>query len=149
MANTLSIIPAETRYAAAIKELLSGEKLPVDDISSDLKNFFIATDNGFIVGSIGIEMYGQYGLLRSLTVKPEYRNMKIASELVNKLEDHARLSGLEAIFLLTETASTYFERKGYKIINRDEVPAPIQKSSEFSHVCPQSAIVMVKNIQGQ
>ena len=149
MANTLSIIPAEARYAEAIKELLSGEKLPIDDISSDLKNFFIATDNGFIVGSIGIEIYGQYGLLRSLAVKPQYRNMKIAGELVKKLETHARLSGLEAIFLLTETAATYFERKGYKIINRDEVPALLQASSEFSHVCPQSATVMIKNIQEQ
>jgi amino-acid N-acetyltransferase len=147
MTNTLSIVPAEARYAGAIKEILSNEKLPVSDLPADLKNFFVATDNGRIVGSIGLEVYGKYGLLRSLAVKPEYRNMKIARELMNKLEENARQSGLKAIYLLTEKASVYFEQKGFKIIQRNEAPADLQQSSEFTHTCPQSAIAMVKNIQ--
>ena len=147
MTNTLSIIPAEARHAESIKAILLNEKLPVADLPSDMKNFFIATDNRFIVGSIGLELYDRYGLLRSLAVKPGYRNMKIAGELINKLEEWARQSGLEAIYLLTETASTYFERKGFTTIKRDEVPPILQQSSEFSHVCPQSATVMVKQIQ--
>jgi amino-acid N-acetyltransferase len=48
--------------------------------------------------------------------------------------------------LLTETAPGYFETKGYQQITRADVPEEVQQSSEFSHVCPQSAIVMKKII---
>jgi len=53
---------------------------------------------------------------------------------------------LVGIYLLTETAQGYFEKKGYAVINRGGVPLAVQQSSEFSHVCPVSAVVMRKEI---
>jgi amino-acid N-acetyltransferase len=147
MINTLSIVPAEARYAEALKELLSSEKLPVEDLPGDLQNFLIATDNGFVIGCIGLELYDRYGLLRSLVLKPEYRGMNMAGELVKKLELMAKDLGLSALYLLTETASGFFGKKGYTVIQRNEVPEEIKVSSEFSHVCPASAIVMQKTIR--
>jgi amino-acid N-acetyltransferase len=146
MINTLSIVPAEARYAEALKELLSSEKLPVEDLPEDLRNFLMAADNGFIIGCIGLERYAQYGLLRSLVLNPDYRGMDIAGELVKKLESMAKDFGLSALYLLTETASGFFGKKGYTVIQRNEVPEEIKVSSEFSHVCPQSAIVMIKKL---
>lgn len=146
MSNTLLIVPAEARHGEAVKEMLRNEKLPVSDLPADLKNFYIATDNGSVIGSIGLETYDEFGFLRSLVVKPEYRTRKIAGELVKKLEEHAQQAGLGAIYLLTETASAYFQQKGFTIIKRDEMPSVLQQSSEFTHTCPQSAIAMFKPI---
>jgi amino-acid N-acetyltransferase len=79
-------------------------------------------------------------------VKPAFRNQNIAGKLIAQIETLAGSKDLKTIFLLTETAPEYFARKGYEKITRNDVPAEIQQSSEFSHVCPQSAIVMKKDI---
>ncbi|HTD41439.1 MAG TPA: arsenic resistance N-acetyltransferase ArsN2 [Mucilaginibacter sp.] len=143
------LINEAINYREAILALLSSEKLPEDDLSATLENFLVATGDDELTGTIGLEIYGDYGLLRSLVVKPAFRNQNIASKLVAQIETLASSKGLRAIFLLTETAPDYFARKGYQKITRNEVPAEVQRSSEFSHACPQSAIVMKKDINKQ
>jgi amino-acid N-acetyltransferase len=91
-----------------------------------------------------MEQYGEYGLLRSMVVHPDFRNQQIAADLVDTLEQRATAAGLKALYLLTETASGYFSRKGFSTVQRETVPDAIKVSSEFSHVCPVSATVMVK-----
>ena len=54
--------------------------------------------------------------------------------------------GLREIILLTETAPDYFAEKGFQQISRNEIAPEVQQSSEFSHVCPQSAIAMKREI---
>jgi len=116
------------------------------DLLADLDNFFIASDNDHVIGAVGLEMYNNYGLLRSLVVNKDYRNEKIAARLVRRLEKKAKDLGIDCIYLLTETAPGYFTKNGYEKIRREQVPADLMSSSEFSHVCPQSAIVMQKYI---
>jgi len=129
-----------------IVAILSAEKLPVDDLPEKLDTFLVARDNGQLVGVIGLEVYGTYGLLRSLAVLPGYRNKGIAGKLINRLESVAKLNDLKEIYLLTETAPEYFTGKAFQKITRDEVPDEVKQSSEFSHVCPVSAVVMKKSI---
>jgi len=126
--------------------LLSSEKLPAGDLPATLENFLMAVQDDELIGVIGLEIYGNYSLLRSLVVKPAFRNQNIAGKLIAQIETLAVSKGLKAIFLLTETATDYFARKGYEKISRNDVPEEVQQSSEFSHVCPQSAIVMKKDI---
>ena len=134
-------------YREDIIALLSSEKLPASDLPASLKNFLVVIENDELVGVIGLETYGNYGLLRSLAVRPDSRNQNIAGKLVREIENLATAEGLKAIFLLTETASDYFLSKGYHAIARAEMPTEVQQSSEFSHVCPQSAIAMKKDLQ--
>jgi len=131
-------------YRAVIMNLLSAEKLPITDLPRSLENFSIAIENGELIGVAGLEVYGGYGLLRSVVVGHRHRNKGIASKLVQRIETVAAIKGIAELYLLTETAANYFELKNYKIIVRQEVPAEIQASSEFRHVCPTSAIVMKK-----
>jgi len=132
--------------SADIAAILSAEKLPVDDLPGTLDNFLAATENGLTIGVVGLEIYGVYGLLRSLAVLPGYRGKGIAGKLIEQLESLAARSGLKALYLLTETAPEYFAGKGFQKITRDEVPDEVKQSSEFSHVCPVSAIVMKTKI---
>lgn len=135
------------KYKEDVIALLRAENLPASDLPATLKSFFVMIENEQLIGVAGLEMYGTCGLLRSLAVHSDFRNQNIAGKLVMQIEHLAAAEGLKAIFLLTETAPYYFSRKGYHIISRSEMPAEVQQSSEFSHVCPQSAIAMKKDLQ--
>lgn len=146
MRNQIDITPFNLKYREALIDLLQSEGLPVEDLLQDLSNFFMATDNSLIVGAIGLEIYETSGLLRSLVVKPEYRKMKIAKNLVGELERQVRNEGLTSIYLLTETARDYFSKIGFEETSRDEAPVSVKQSTEFSHVCRSTAIFMKKKI---
>ncbi|MBS1577963.1 MAG: GNAT family N-acetyltransferase [Bacteroidetes bacterium] len=146
--NTIEITDAAKDWKGSIVALLKTEKLPVEDLPPSLNNFFMAIEkNKRVVGIIGLEQYGNFGLLRSMAVDRNFRNKGIAGKLIALLEAKAKASGLHSIYLLTETAGQYFEKKNYKRIERDSVPEAIKVSSEFSTVCPVSAIVMKKSIR--
>lgn len=140
-------ITGAPNYRDGIIALLSSEKLPTSDLPATLKNFLVMIENEELIGVVGLETYGKYGLLRSLAVQTNYRDQGIAGKLVAQIENLAAAQGLKAIFLLTETAPDYFSRKEYDIVARAEIPAEVQQSSEFSHVCPQSAIAMKKGLE--
>ena len=144
--NKISLISSKPSHRQAIVQLLEAVKLPVTDLPSDLTNFFVAVDGKKVIGVAGLEIYGDHALLRSLAVDPAYRNQNIAEQLLLQVEDRARQLKLSAIYLLTETARGYFEKKGFETIQREEVPPALKQSSEFSHTCPASAILMLKNI---
>ena len=144
MNKQIIIAPALVSHRPAIVQLLQSEKLPVEDLPAKLDHFFVAMDNESVVAAIGLEHYGDGGLLRSLVVDNAYRNLHLASQLIKQLETAAAAIGINNMYLLTETAPAYFEKKGYQKIAREEVPVALQASSEFSHVCPVSAIVMKK-----
>jgi amino-acid N-acetyltransferase len=146
MKRQIEIKESSNGHRQSIVTLLQSEKLPAEDLPASLDNFYVALDQDKVVGAIGLEKYNSCGLLRSLVVNKDYRNEKIAGKLVMQVEGKAKTLRIDCIYLLTETALDYFAKKGYERISRDEVPASLKQSSEFSHVCPQSAIVMQKYI---
>lgn len=143
----MDIRQASNNEREQIIGLLLAEKLPVDDLPADLGSFWVAASEGELAGAIGMEAYNDSALLRSMVVAPAHRNKGIADQLVRALEHSASARGMDSIYLLTETAPKYFERKGYAVTSRDEVPEALKASSEFTHVCPSSAIVMKKHLQ--
>jgi len=56
----------------------------------------------------------------------------------------ARQRGVRRIYLLTETADRFFPRFGFRRIVRDQVEPAVRQSVEFRSVCPESAVVMVR-----
>ncbi|MCX6315936.1 MAG: arsenic resistance N-acetyltransferase ArsN2 [Bacteroidetes bacterium] len=130
----------------AISRLLQENKLPVADIASSSIQFWIAKKDTTPAGVIGLEQSGGYGLLRSMATATAFRNQGVAAFLVHTLEAYAKEQKLKDIYLLTETAEQYFNKKGYHKISRDQAPAAIQSSAEFSHLCPSTAILMKKSL---
>jgi protein-tyrosine-phosphatase/N-acetylglutamate synthase-like GNAT family acetyltransferase len=145
MTNKFSVQQAIAPDQSSILRLLQENKLPVDDISSAIQ-FWLVKDGDKAAGVIGIEILGEYGLLRSMATDAAYRNQGIATLLVNELEKYAREQKLKAIYLLTTTAEKYFDKRDYSKIQREEAPGAIKASPEFSHLCPSSAVVMKKEI---
>jgi amino-acid N-acetyltransferase len=56
--------------------------------------------------------------------------------------DEARAQGLAGVYALTTTAERYFPRLGFEVIERADVPAPVQESLEFRSICPASAVAL-------
>lgn len=133
----------------SIITLLKKEKLPVSDLlSSDSEvQFFIIKNSGSVDGAIGLEVFEKVGLLRLLVAAENQRGHGYGKELVNRLEGQAKIQSVKLLYLLTESAESFFESLGYKSIPRAEAPEPIQKSTQFTEMCPSSAVCMVKELR--
>jgi amino-acid N-acetyltransferase len=128
----------------AVVGLLRDARLPLAGVPGTLTGFYVAEDQGRVVGAIGLELHGPDGLLRSAVVDPGARGTGIGLALVDRILDRARERGLGAVYLLTTTAERYFPRFGFIRITRDDVPDHVKASVEFHEACPASAVVMRK-----
>lgn len=136
------VVPGETSKAL---QLLKDSNLPVDDIKEDALLYAIK-DNERLFAVIGLEIHNWSGLLRSLCVSPALRGEGKGVMLVRFLEEEARNKQLSEIFLLTETASLFFKKLGYREVKREDVPESIRATTQFRSVCPTTATVMYKNL---
>ena len=134
---------AEPRDLDRVKTLLETAELPVSGVESQFgTSYAVAEENGELIGAVGIEVHGRYGLLRSAVVAPSQRGRGVGEALVFDRIDWSMRQELDALFLLTTTAAEYFPRFGFAAIDRARVPAEVQASAEFSSICPSSATVM-------
>lgn len=132
---------------ALVKAILGACDLPTSDLTQKaLENFFVVGDGKNAEAVIGLEVMGASALLRSLAVLPASRGKGLATNLVGFIEQHAIDLGVMNLYLLTTTASRFFESQGYTPVQRSEVPEVIQTTAEFSSLCPDDAIVMTKYV---
>lgn len=127
---------------AGVVRLLEAAGLPTAGLRPSLPDFLVAEEGGRIVGAIGLEVYGDHGLLRSAVVHADKRNSGLGSELVEGLLRRAETRGTREIYLLTTTAERFFPRFGFAAIDRGEVATPVRASEEFRGACPDTAVVM-------
>jgi len=128
-----------------VKEFLTSIHLPTEKIEDQFDNFLILFDSdSSIIGCVGLEIYQNFGLVRSLAVTETYQNKSLGSFLLAKLEQEAKTKNLDELYLLTETAEKFFKNRGYTVVERQFVPIEIQNSYEYSSSCKKSAIVMKK-----
>jgi amino-acid N-acetyltransferase len=137
---------ATAEDAVAIQALLVRCSLPTADLDRSPPEFTVACEADRVIGVGGIERYGATGLLRSVAVTPDRRGWGVGQALVANLERQAINDGLTELVLLTETARRFFEKQGYRAIQRDAAPALVQLGEEFRSLCPQSACCMSKNL---
>ena len=137
--------PPQAADFEPVRALLDGAGLPTADLVVT-HIAFVADEGGAPVGAIGLEHFGDCGLLRSLVVAPSARSGGIGRKLVAALEQHAQALGETELWLLTIDADGYFAGHGYALRRRDEAPASIRKTAEFSGLCPGHAVLMSKRL---
>ncbi|MBC8046416.1 MAG: N-acetylglutamate synthase, partial [Fimbriimonadaceae bacterium] len=71
--ENITIMPATNNELAPIKELLKQASLPFEDIDKHISNFLIARMDENIIGAVGLEIYDDNALLRSIVVVQEMR----------------------------------------------------------------------------
>lgn len=144
----MAIRSARAEDINTIRSLLTTAGLPVADVLEVSPiTFFVSEDNKRVItGCVGLEVYGTVGLLRSLAVTPVARNTGIGHALVETVEEASALHGIQQLYLLTTTAGDFLEHCGYGVLVRDSVPDDLRKSTQFSILCPASAVCMSKGI---
>ena len=133
----------------AIKSLLDSASLPAVDIDKHLLNFLVLEKSGTLTGTIGMELYGNTALLRSLAIQKDYRNKGYGKELYYALISKAKKMNVNNIYLLTETAEGFFSEEGFQKIAREQVPPSIKQTNEYSTLCPEGAVCMVKKLNDE
>lgn len=138
-----SIRPARAEDFAAVCTLLQRAELPLDGLEEQFgENYAIAERQGEIIGVEGIERYGADGLLRSAAVAPEWRGRGVGQALTRERIAWARENRLNALYLLTTTAGSYFPKFGFTATERAMAPEGIRASREFADACPATAAFM-------
>jgi len=140
------LVIAEGSIKKDVIALLEQNELPVSDID-DTKILFALTDGHKIIGTGGLEIFHDCALLRSLSVKRDWQGKGLGKSITHQLEHICRGKGIKHIYLLTETAEDFFNKQGYKAVDRASAPFSIKNSSEFTTVCSTTGILMHKSIQ--
>lgn len=107
-------------------------------------------DGERVVGAGGLEMLGPDpsagGLIRSVVVDPALHGRGLGKQIYQRLEQDARDRDVVDLYLLTETAESFFEPLGYSLMARESAPAELQAVPQFASLCPASATVMHKRL---
>jgi amino-acid N-acetyltransferase len=136
---------AQAEDLSAIRNVLAQAGLPTQDVDANLlPGFVVLRDGAAIRGTAAIEPRGDCALLRSLAVCRDLQGQGHGEVLLRTAEIFAATHGLTPLYLLTTTAAPYFAERGFRPIERESVPPGISSSQEFAHLCPDSAVVMVK-----
>ncbi len=133
-------------YKDDIILLLANAGLPTSDI--DWKNIHFETEylNDVLIACGAIEIYGEYGLLRSLAVREEHRGKGVGEKVTRNVLEIAQKREIKKIYLLTTDAEEFFKKLGFVSILKTEAPTAIHKLPQFQDICPDSAVCMVLSI---
>lgn len=142
---TLTIRPACPADLESAIRLLNDAGLPTDDLTAR-HLAFVAERCGEFLGVVGLESFGDVAFLRSLVIDPSARGSGIGPALVTALESACVCDGVEAMWLLTIDADSFFTKLGYEVRERADAPASIRNTEEFSGLCPGDAVLMSKSL---
>jgi len=126
-------------------DLLLQQKLPITDIKEDTL-LYLLQDGDKLTGTVGLDIFDDCALLRSVSIVADARGKGYGKILNEQIEVFAKESGINCMYLITNTAKDFFERQGYCVIDRATAPDAIKQTGQFTGLCPSSAAVMKKRI---
>ncbi|MFN8483110.1 MAG: arsenic resistance N-acetyltransferase ArsN2 [Anaerolineae bacterium] len=141
-----TIGPARPEEFSKVLVLLEQNHLPSDGLADHRDTLLVARDGEAVVGSAALEVYGDAALLRSVAVDERWRGQGLGQRLTDAALEMARMRRIHEVYLLTETATDFFPRFGFRRVARTDVAAGVQQSIEFTSACPVSALVMAQEV---
>lgn len=143
--TTYQLVPALGDLRQKVIGLLQENGLPVSDLNED-KWLFALLQNGEVIGTGGLEVFADCALVRSVSLKRHLQTKGLGKFINQELEQIAKEQRIRCLYLLTTTAKGFFSKQGYDVIDREDAPAAIKNTSEFSFICSSSSTLMRKCI---
>src|SRR5215831_11219180 len=134
LVGAATLTPALPGDAPAILDLVRAVQLQPEGIEATLEYFWVAREGEQIVGTVGLEVYDDLALLRSLAVTPVRQHIGLGRALTQTVLSYLTTRQFRAVYLLTTTAEAFFARHGFRPVARDTVPASVQQSVEFQGI---------------
>ncbi len=116
---------SDTKAAAQAEKLCFSdnpwsEQAFVNELNNELTSYYIASDNGRIIGYAGFWNVSGEGDITNVGVVPEYRRRGIAGMLIKKITDSARALGLSSLTLEVRksniAALNLYTKYGFKVV---------------------------------
>ncbi|QFY61509.1 GNAT family N-acetyltransferase [Rhizobium grahamii] len=128
-----------------LKAALASAGLPIDDVDDPGRSYFrLVDDQSQLLGYSGIEEASDgAALLRSIVIVPAFRSHGYGRHLTEMTLD--RIPAASEVYLATTSASLFFERIGFQVVERNHVPQAILSTRQLSGICPASATIMKLN----
>jgi len=109
-AHLESLYPRESRHGYSVEKLIA-----------DAVAFFLIRQDGAPAGCGGIQLFGaEYGEIKRMYVRPQFRGLGLARLMLNHLADYARERGVGLLRLETgihqHAAIGLYERAGFRRI---------------------------------
>jgi amino-acid N-acetyltransferase len=141
----VKLLAASPEHELTVRALLASCGLPTEGLAYAWPHGYavaVSEHAAPVIGCAGIESYGRDALLRSVAVAAAQRSAAVGARLVSNRIEAARQLGHTDLYLLTTTASGFFQRLGFEAVPRSCVPTGIRGSAEFAAICPTSAAVL-------
>ncbi|WP_026572668.1 GNAT family N-acetyltransferase [Bacillus sp. UNC438CL73TsuS30] len=120
-----------------LRDFLIRANLGTDGLTDETIEYFLLLENadGQLKGTLGIEAFDGFGLLRSLVVTPGQAEKEIFI-LVEQMMKLAKEKGMESLFLATNkrAALPFFNLLGFQEIERMRLPSELNGSEHIRHI---------------
>lgn len=120
-------IPADQ---SEVHALLGACGLSAHDIFSSDALYWTARSESGLAGFCGLEWTNHAALLRSVSVRHEYRGQGLARRLVEAAIAEAEAHAIRCIYLFSKDTGSFFEALGW-------FEVPVSEVSEIMHAAPQ------------
>jgi amino-acid N-acetyltransferase len=104
-----------------------GEMLPrsLNELYENIRDFLVFEERGEILGCCALHVsWEDLGEIKSLAVKPGHTGKGIGRKLIEACLEETNELGIKKVFALTFKPE-YFEKKGFRKIEKDELPHKI------------------------
>lgn len=144
MSITISnAIANDASSLAEVRALLQEVNLPFDGVAEHFSHFLLARENEALRGCVGLEIYDDVALLRSLAVAPAQQKTGLGKLLTENILTYARAAKVQEIILLTTTARDFFVNKlGFTLAIRADYNEKLASSPEWNLPCCTSAVFL-------
>lgn len=118
-------------------ELIAAANLPPLFIAEYLDGFIAAEADGGVIACGGLEMYGQFAVIRSVVIDEQARGLGLGARMAAMLEDDARAAGATDIYLFTGDALEFWRHRGFVEVTFDQWARPPRLSWQYQF-CSQN-----------
>ena len=129
-----ALVPAQRHHLGPIVTLLDELGLDKQDVDEEKMSDFYALENeNGVIGCVGLEVFGEDAVLRSLAVAPAGRGIGYGWMLADTAINMARFRGVKRLYLVTAAASDFFAAKhGFRVVDLSTAPERVTSSTTFA-----------------
>lgn len=127
------IRPASDADMPAVHALLSARELGANGVGKRSPRYLVAEAPDGIAGAVVLEVFGGDGYLRSLCVDQRFEGNGLGRALVERSLTDAALEALDAVYLVSDSATHLFAQFGFVPIDRSDLPSPVRRAVELGN----------------
>ena len=125
---------------------LVGDDLAEPGLRFFARFFTYSTLSGARVGFGGFQCLGEDVLLRALVVLSPFRGQRLGDGMLALLQRRAFDEGARTAWLQSAMAAPFFERAGFKRVERSAAPAPFLHPPQAATPSPADAVLLTRRI---